>query len=93
MSDFPIEWIAFLIAITTSTFRALNLGYQAESYLISIVAYTIFIFYSEKKTQKVLNIFYIITALFGAYRYGFHSLYDVFSFCNFVSLACPVCPV
>ena len=70
MTDFPIEWLASFIAITTSSFRAFNLGYQAESYFLSIFTYIIFIVYAEKKTQKVLNIFYILTAFIGAYRYG-----------------------
>ena len=71
MSEFPIEWIASFIAISTSTFRAFNLGYQAESYIISIFTYIIFMIHAEKKTQKILNVFYIFTALIGAYSHGF----------------------
>ena len=71
MSDFPIEWVASFIAITTSSFRAFNLGYQAESYILSIFTYIIFMKYAEKKTQKILNLFYILTAVIGVYRHGF----------------------
>jgi len=71
MTDSSIEWIASFIAISTSTFRAFNLGYQAESYIISIFTYIVFMIYVEKKTQKILNVFYILTAIIGAYRYGF----------------------
>ena len=69
MSDFPIEWLASFIAITTSTFRAFNLGYQRESYIISIFSYIIFIFYAQKQSQIILNSFYIITGIIGAWRF------------------------
>lgn len=69
MTDCFIEWLASFIAITTSTFRAFNLGYQKESYVISIFSYTIFMYYSEKRSQVILNLFYILTAMIGTYRY------------------------
>lgn len=69
MSDLFIEWLASFIAITTSTFRALNLGYQKESYIFSIFSYVIFMYYSQKRSQVILNLFYILTAIIGTYRY------------------------
>ncbi len=69
MSDFPIEWLASIIAVLTSTFRAFNLGYQGESYIISIFSYIVFIIYSQKQSQVILNAFYIITALIGTWRW------------------------
>jgi len=69
MTDYFIEWLASIIAITTSTFRAFNLGYQKESYIISIISYIIFMIYAQKNSQIVLNLFYILTAIIGSYRY------------------------
>ena len=71
MTDFAIEWVVSFIAITTSTFRSFNLGYQGESYILSILTYIVFMIYAEKKSQKILNLFYIFTAIIGAYRHGF----------------------
>ena len=86
MTDFPIEWLASFIAVTTSTFRSFNLGYQSESYILSIFTYIVFMICAEKKTQKVLNTFYILTALIGVYRYGFpyESLLKIVPFFIFV---------
>ena len=67
--DSKLEWIASIIAILCSTFRALNLGYQSASYVLSIVSYIVFIIYAKKRSQVVLNAFYIVTALFGAWRW------------------------
>lgn len=67
--DSSIEWIASFIAIITSTFRAFNLGYQGPSYIVSVFCQIVFIMYSTKQSQIVLNFFYIITALIGAYRW------------------------
>jgi len=67
--DTNLEWLASVIAIICSTFRALNLGYQSASYLISILAYLVFIVYAKKRSQVVVNVFYIATALFGVWRW------------------------
>jgi len=82
MSEFPIEWAASIIAVITSSFRAFNLGYQSESYLVSIFTYIVFMNYAEKKTQKILNLFYIFTSLAGVYRYGipYENLIKIFPF-------------
>ena len=68
--DCPIEWLASIIAIATSTFRSFNLGYQRESYIISIFSCIVFIIYSEKQSQTILNSFYILTSLIGAWRWN-----------------------
>lgn len=65
-----LEWLATLVSIFCSVFRALNLGYQGWLYLISIGTYVTFIVYANKRSQVVLNVFYIITSLVGAYRWG-----------------------
>lgn len=70
MGDNFLEWIATLVSIACSVFRALNLGYQGLVYLISIGAYLVFIAFATKQSQVVLNIFYIGTSLMGAYRWG-----------------------
>jgi hypothetical protein len=65
-----LEWTATLISITCSLFRAFNLGYQGWIYLISICANLIFATYATKKSQMLLNVFYIATALIGVYNWG-----------------------
>ena len=70
MSESLIEWIASFIAVGSSTFRSFNFGYQRESYIISIFSYIVFIFYAEKQSQIIMNIFYILTALVGAWRWS-----------------------
>lgn len=65
-----IEWFATVVSILCSVFRALNLGYQGWVYLISIGTYITFIVFATKRSQVVLNAFYIVTALVGAYRWG-----------------------
>lgn len=69
-NDSSLEWLASVISIACSLFRAFNLGYQGWVYLISIVTYLVFISYSTKRSQVFLNVFYIGTALIGAYRWG-----------------------
>lgn len=68
--DSSWEWIASIISILCSLFRAFNLGYQGWVYLISILTYGIFICYATKKSQVILNVFYIGTALIGVYSWG-----------------------
>ena len=70
LNDTPLEWAASLIAILCSTFRALNWGYQSASYLLSIVAYLVFIVFAKKQSQVFLNVFYIATALLGAWQWS-----------------------
>lgn len=64
-----IEWFGSFLAIVCTTLRALNSGYQGPSYLASCIAYVIFIIYGKKQNQRLLNIFYLITGLVGAYRW------------------------
>ena len=67
-----IDWLATVLAICTSTWRAFNLGYTTEVYLVSAVAYVPFAyraFQREDFSQLILNLFYIGTALIGAYRW------------------------
>ena len=68
-SDAPLEWAASLVAITCSSFRALNLGHQWLSYAVSILSYLVFIAYATKPSQVALNVFYIITSLIGVWRW------------------------
>lgn len=70
MTETSIEWLASIIAVISSTFRAFNLGYQKESYIISIFAYIIFIYYAEKQSQMMMNIFYILTSIVGVWRWS-----------------------
>lgn len=67
--DLPVEWMASILSIACSSFRALNVGYQGVTYLISILAYIIFIAHATKRSQVVLNVFYIFTAFVGAWRW------------------------
>jgi hypothetical protein len=67
-----IEWIATWVSIACSVFRALNLGYQGWVYLVSVATYITFICFATKRSQVVLNVFYIVTAVIGAYRWGLH---------------------
>jgi hypothetical protein len=71
-NDNFLEWLATWISIACSLFRALNFGYQGWVYLISISTYLVFIANATKKSQVILNVFYIATALMGAYRWGLH---------------------
>jgi hypothetical protein len=67
-----IDWIATVLAICTSTWRAFNFGYASEVYVVSAVAYLPFAyraFEREDVPQLILNVFYIATALIGAYRW------------------------
>lgn len=73
MGDNLLEWIAMVISIGCSIFRACNLGYQGWTYLISIGTYLIFIIHATKNSQLTLNIFYIATSLMGAYRWGLYN--------------------
>lgn len=67
--DSPMEWLASAVAVLCSTFRALNLGYQHITYALSIGSYLVFIVYATKRSQVALNVFYIVTALIGIWRW------------------------
>ncbi len=67
-----IDWIATAVAIFTSTWRAFNLGYASEVYFVSAIAYLPFAYRAHERQdipQLILNVFYIATALIGAYRW------------------------
>jgi len=63
-----LEWVAVVISIACSTFRAFNLGHQAATYVLSAMCYVIFIYYLQG-AQRVLNLFYLATAVVGAWRW------------------------
>ena len=67
--DSPIEWLASVIAIVCTTVRAFNMGYTSATYLLSCVAYIVFMISAGKKSQVWLNGFYIFMALVGAYQW------------------------
>jgi len=65
-------WVATFASIIASAFRALNWGYQCESYVISICAQVVFLYDSwvrQNEQQMALNVFYISTSFIGLYRW------------------------
>lgn len=67
----PIEWIASIVAMICTTLRALNIeGTQTLSYLVSCLAYLVFFYHARKPSQSFLNLFYLVIALIGAYRWS-----------------------
>jgi hypothetical protein len=66
-----IQWLAVFISIICSTFRALNLGHQATTYLVGSMVQIIFIIYINDPRQRILNLFYLITSLLGAWRWTY----------------------
>lgn len=71
--DSYIEWTASILSILCSVWRSLNVGFTGWVYLVSIISYAVFIAYSTKTSQKILNSFYILTSVIGVYRYGLNS--------------------
>lgn len=69
MNEGRLEWFASFVAILSSTLRAFNVGYQNLTYIVSILAYCVFLYYAKKPSQKFVNLFYIATALIGAWQW------------------------
>lgn len=68
-----LEWLATALAVIASTFRAFNWGYQRESYIVTVVVQILFTYWAWTKENMqlvVLNLFYMITALVGAYSFS-----------------------
>ncbi len=68
-----IQWLAVFVSIICSTFRALNLGHQATTYLVGSMVHVIFIIYTNDPRQQILNIFYLITSFIGVWRWTYNS--------------------
>lgn len=67
-----ILWVAAIGAIFGSIFRALNLGFQKETYIITAFAQLPLIyreFNSGSYQMILLNIFYLIIAFIGIWRW------------------------
>lgn len=64
-----LEWVAALICIGTSFWRALALGYVAESYALSCLGYVLLLATERRPHQIFLNLFYIFTAIMGVRRW------------------------
>lgn len=62
-------WVGTILAIICTTIRALNLSIirQRNIYLLSCVAYIIFIYHEQ---MVVLNCFYLFMGLIGAWRWS-----------------------
>lgn len=69
MKTTMFQWVAALILIGTSFWRALARGYVAESYALSCVGYVILLLNDTKPHQIALNAFYIFTAIIGMRRW------------------------
>ena len=67
-----VNWLAVFLSILCSTFRALNLGYQAKTYWISAGMQIVFLFQFKELSQRILNSFYLITNIIGALRWTYN---------------------
>lgn len=65
-----LQWATTLISILCTAFRALNIGYQSHTYVVSALCYVIFIWTEPELHIKTLNAFYLLFALVGAFRFS-----------------------
>lgn len=66
-----ISWIAIIISVSTSIVRAIDIGYQWHTYVLSSVSNVLLIYnaYCLGSSQLiVLNIFYMLISFVGIYR-------------------------
>ena len=67
-----ISWIGVLVSIGTSVIRALNVGYQWHTYIMSSLSGLALIYngYQLGSNQLIfLNTFHMIISLMGVYRW------------------------
>ena len=65
-------WLGTFISIITSIVRALNIGYQKEMYILSSLSCLPLIYNSYQMNSNqliILNVFYLIIALMGVYKW------------------------
>jgi hypothetical protein len=65
-------WITTIVSIILSTFRAMNFGYQMQTYAISAICNIIFIWHAYKNGDKrmmTMYSFYLITAFIAVSRW------------------------
>lgn len=70
-------WISVIISIITSIIRALNIGFQKETYILSSLAHVPILYdlwYTGSNQAIVLNLFYLLIGLMGVYRW--HGITD-----------------
>lgn len=70
-------WIVTLLSIISSTFRALNLGYQMQAYAVTFMCQLVFTWDFLQKDAAgrsshlyLLQFFYLVTALTGVYQHA-----------------------
>lgn len=67
---FQIIWLATIVSVITTTLRAFNVGYNAQLYACSAVAYCIMIYHDWSDKRRVfLNGFYLVTAIVAVFRW------------------------
>lgn len=67
-----ISWLGLILSVSTSILRALNIGYQKQSYIFSAISCILLAYngYILGSTQMVLlYIFHFIINLTGIYRW------------------------
>jgi hypothetical protein len=62
-------WSSAIVAIICTSMRALNIGYQRNTYLASAACYLVFAMFSSDFKQQILNGFYFCVAVGGAFRW------------------------
>ena len=68
-----ILWICVAFSIFTTTIRALNIGFQKETYILSSLTYIPLIYdawLSNSNQNFVLNGFYLLISLLAVYRWS-----------------------
>ena len=68
-----ILWVVVVASVVTSIIRACNIGFQKETYIISVLTHIPLIYksYTLGSTQMmVLEMFYLLIAVFGIYRWS-----------------------
>jgi len=66
-----ISWVAIIISVSTSIVRAIDIGYQWHTYVLSSICNVLLIYnaYCLGSNQLiVLNIFYMLVSFVGIYR-------------------------
>lgn len=67
-----ITWLGILISISTSIVRAINIGYQKHTYVLSALSNIVLLYnaYNLGSSQLIiLNIFHLTISVAGIYRW------------------------
>ena len=70
-----ILWLSVFVSVGTSIIRALNIGYQQQTYILSAIFQVPLIYhaYLNNSNQLImLNVFYTLISSMGAYRWTFN---------------------